>query len=377
MRKLYKIKLNNDFKISPNLVNFLNPDYIYLPFRDNSLIEEKIDFNIGDIVTENKNEVFSSSISGQLKHIEQVTLNNKTIAALIIENNFKENKIKNPTKEINNLDDFLSYIKEDKLYNKLNKKNVKQIIINAIEDEPYSLTERFLLKKNTDKILDSFDFLNILYNTEKNLVVLKNNELDNITTLLNKIGTYHNVNLVILKDQYLIGNEKFLLEKLNYDYSETIVLSPKDIMDIINYVDNGYSSNEKYLTIVNFIDNKIKVLNVKKYVKLSELSKHIPYNKDYVYIKNGLLSGLNININNEIIDDTFNSIFILNKEEQIEEKCINCGKCYQVCPLKINPKYRMDSKTYSSNCIDCGLCSYFCPSNINLRKYLKKENKNE
>lgn len=377
MRKLYKIKLNNDFKISPNLVNFLNPDYIYLPFRDNSLIEEKIDFNIGDVVTENKNEIFSSSISGQLKHIEQVTLNNKTIDALIIENNFKENKIKNPTKEINNLDDFLSYIKENKLYNKLNKKNVKQIIINAIEDEPYSLTERFLLKKNTDKILDSFDFLNILYNTEKNLVVLKNNELDNITTLLNKIGTYHNVNLVILKDQYLIGNEKFLLEKLNYDHKETIVLSPKDIMDIINYVDNGYSSNEKYLTIVNFIDNKIKVLNVKKYVKLSELSKHIPYNKDYVYIKNGLLSGIKININDEIIDDTFNSIFILNKEEQIEEKCINCGKCYQVCPLKINPKYRMDSKTYSSNCIDCGLCSYFCPSNINLRKYLKKEKKNE
>ena len=375
MRKLYNLKLKNDFKVSENLTNFLNPDYIYLPFKTNSLIEEKKNLKIGDIVLEDNNKIYSSSISGKLKNIDKVYLNNKKINALVIENDFKENKVKKNQIEITTTNDFLKQIKDIKLRDKLNKSNVKQIIINAIEDEPYSLTERFLLKKNTDKILDTVDILNSLYNTPKNLVVLKNNELDNINNLLSKLGTYHNINLVILKDLYLIGKEKFLLEKLNLDKNNTIILNPSDILMLYNYIKFGVFSSEKYITIVNCIKKHINVINTKKYIKLADLKKYIPYNKDYLYIKNGLLSGISIDINKEIIDDSFKSIYIIKNDPIKEDECINCGKCHQVCPLNINPKLKMDTNKFSKNCIECGLCSYYCPSNINLRKYLKKEKK--
>ena len=46
----------------------------------------------------------------------------------------------------------------------------------------------------------------------------------------------------------------------------------------------------------------------------------------------------------------------------LDEKCLNCGLCYRVCPLGINPLKK------NSKCIKCGLCNYVCPSNINCLK---------
>ena len=74
---------------------------------------------------------------------------------------------------------------------------------------------------------------------------------------------------------------------------------------------------------------------------------------------------------NEIIDNNTEAIFIMKKENIKEEKCLYCGACLEVCPMKIDPKRLMDHKLTSKKCIDCGLCSYVCPSFINLRKYLK------
>ena len=41
-----------------------------------------------------------------------------------------------------------------------------------------------------------------------------------------------------------------------------------------------------------------------------------------------------------------------------KEKCINCGKCEQVCEMGVNPVI----KTNSSECIRCGKCIEHCPT---------------
>ena len=62
------------------------------------------------------------------------------------------------------------------------------------------------------------------------------------------------------------------------------------------------------------------------------------------------------------VTDNVNTIFVFDEEADIVTKCINCGKCADVCPVKINP---LDTKLDSA-CIRCGLCNYVCPANINL-----------
>ena len=57
-------------------------------------------------------------------------------------------------------------------------------------------------------------------------------------------------------------------------------------------------------------------------------------------------------------------------------KCINCGKCTNICPVRLSPieikknlsNKKVIKKLNPKKCIRCGLCSYICPSRINLRE---------
>ncbi len=372
MTKLYNLKLKEDFKANKKISNYLNPDYIYIPFSENVLLENKARVKLGEVILEDDKEIYTSSISGKLFTTKMVCINNVKTNAIAIENDFKESKVFFKTKEVDSFEKFIKSFKEKYLIKKLNKKNISRIVINCIEDEPYSATEKNILKDNIDNIFDTIDLLNLIYSCSNNYVVLKNNELGNITTLLSKIGTHHNINLIILKNLYLIGREDFLLEKLNFDKDKTIILKPSDVVDIRNYINFGFSKDHKYISVINTITKKTKIINTKKYIKLSDLKEHFPEKGSYLYLKNGLLSGTIIDIDKEIITNDFNSLYIVSKDNKEEINCINCGKCKQVCPLDIDPKNIMDKNLNSKECIDCGLCSYFCPAHINLRKYLKK-----
>ena len=85
------------------------------------------------------------------------------------------------------------------------------------------------------------------------------------------------------------------------------------------------------------------------------------------------MKGLNFNIKKLIVTPELKSIFIMKREEKSSENCINCGKCYQICPIHCNPRAYLDNrkKEEIKHCIDCGLCSYICPSHINLRKEIQ------
>lgn len=48
---------------------------------------------------------------------------------------------------------------------------------------------------------------------------------------------------------------------------------------------------------------------------------------------------------------------LCNKGFEITEKCIQCGKCMQVCPQKCIEDFRINEK----HCLHCGLCYEECP----------------
>ncbi len=61
--------------------------------------------------------------------------------------------------------------------------------------------------------------------------------------------------------------------------------------------------------------------------------------------------------------------------------CIRCGKCMEVCPVKLLPQqlyWHIRAKDFEKaedhslrDCIDCGCCSYVCPSHIPLVDYFR------
>ena len=94
-----------------------------------------------------------------------------------------------------------------------------------------------------------------------------------------------------------------------------------------------------------------------------------------------------------IITASLNNVVVLLKSETvITLNCIGCGKCADICPVKLTPT--LIKKAYDKNklstleslnttkCVRCGLCSYICPSRVDvsetvgLAKDLLVESKN-
>ena len=72
-------------------------------------------------------------------------------------------------------------------------------------------------------------------------------------------------------------------------------------------------------------------------------------------------------------------ILVLTEEESKPQEvlpCIKCGKCLEVCPVRLQPiyiskyslkkQYDKADEYHALDCIECGLCSYVCPSKIHL-----------
>ena len=90
-----------------------------------------------------------------------------------------------------------------------------------------------------------------------------------------------------------------------------------------------------------------------------------------------------------VITKNLNSVIIMKNNFLKSFECINCGRCAEVCPVKLFPSLILKNieninklkKLRVKECIDCGLCSYICPSKIEINEYTllakKKVNNNE
>ena len=373
MNKLYKVQTNNEFKLKPKKQTLIDPNFINLIlFNDNYLIEST-NINLGDFFN---NDMFAS-VSGEIIGYETVYLNNKKHKSIKIKNNFYDIKKVNK-QSIKTKKDLLELLKVDSIYHKLNKPNIKNIVINAIHDEPYTWTNDYILNENSEVILDVLDSLKTILKTNNNLVILKTISQSNIETFLSQLGRYPSIKLSLLDNYYLVGRNNYLLQKLNLKLEDTLVLSPKEVMDIYYYINYGYKNDTTYFTIIDMLKNESRIIHCKNHITINELINNelLPYKSNISFIKNGLMAGLKIN-KNEIIDFNTESIVIIDNIKELEKECINCGTCNKVCHLNLYPIENMKSLKANLTCDDCGLCTYFCPANINLRKYLRGENDNE
>ena len=350
MRKLIKLDETEQFKKNINVTDFLSPNYIYVPYN-NDPIDNKILINH---MFEYKNKPHYSSISGKPESIEPKKINNKTVNCLKIQNNFKEKKFKIELEPVD-----------------YNNKKIKHILLNCINDEQNITNHLAYLNKYSDEILDTLEY--IYKPTKGNIIIaIKTTDISLLKKFTSKLNQYKNIKLILFENQYLIGNNYFLCERININPKETLILNVYELYKLYNNVKFKKTVDTKYITIINYKNKKAYNYNVKLYTKIDEILNyfHINYkNKDVII--NGLLTGIKINPEEEIITEKTNAIIIKENNKIISEECINCGKCYEVCPLHINVKSSLDNKIKNKNCIDCGLCSYVCPSKINLRKYLK------
>ena len=58
----------------------------------------------------------------------------------------------------------------------------------------------------------------------------------------------------------------------------------------------------------------------------------------------------------------------------IEEKCVSCGTCIDLCPMHAIELVDTAAKVDDSKCIGCGVCAHHCPEDaIELKRIENRE----
>lgn len=372
------ITLNKEYSLllKDTVTEYLNPNYIYLPVNDDKLLINPKDYIYkGKEILKNK----YSPISGRIVGLKNLTDDK----FLVVENDFKE-KLENKVslrKNVNKMskEQLLELVKnfDLKLYEKLNC-NFSKIIINCIEEQLYVGNYMFLVKEYSNELLEILNNISNILELKEITIIVKDTDYNIIDYLNNIVGIYPNINIKFLPNKYLISEKSILCKYLNIN-EHFIYLNIMELYNLYNFLKRKRIVEDKFLTITgNAIENP-QVFKCKMYTKLDDIiTNFIKFkSENYVIIVNNLLSNHFCDAKELIVTEDIDSIFIMKKREYKEKKCILCGKCNDICPVKIKVSNLINGKNCDyEDCIKCGLCNYICPSYININKYLEGD-KNE
>lgn len=367
MKKLVKLEKPKDIFIDTEIKDFKDPQFIYLPCECNYKEGEYLYKNtfINDIVT---------SISGYVVKTEKLKCQNSITKCYKIANDYKENiKEKIQKKKCKNKDDLINYLEKFNLNNIItkisNKESIQNIVFSCIDEETYSFSEFMTLSNYFNEILETLNYLLNVFSLSKGIIATKNTFSSSIKNVKSILGTYPNILLRLIPDLYLISYEENLCDYLNILSKDTLILNGQEILDLYYALIKGKINNSVLLTISgnNVLKTMIVMTRTNTLAK-EVIDKYIELkSNDYDIYINGLLRGYKEN-NECLITKDIHTIIINEKETTIEEECINCGACQEICPFHINVLKCYLEKRSSKKCFNCGLCNYICPANIKLKE---------
>lgn len=399
----------NEIKIE-GVKNILKPKYIYIPiYNENKCLVKKGNYVYkGQVVCTNEDEFnIHSSVSGVVMgRTTYIDSNGNEVRCAVIENDYKElyeQKLvakKNISKY--SKPEFVKVIKEAGIvglggagyptYLKYQSNDLRCLIINAVECEPLIESDKGLIIQKIEEILEATDAILEINNIPTAIIVVKATNEKIIDVINQYKGTYLNINLHLVTNQYPNGWErKIIKDTLNVKYKKY----PSEIGIVVNNVSTIYAMYEglkyrkplieKIVTISGDNINNPSNCLVKIGCSLNEVIPEIGGLKEegQYLISGGVMTGDPLRSLDVLINKESNAFLGLKLSKEIKRTCLKCGKCANNCPMKLAPvlvKQNMDDidmlkQLNVDKCINCGLCSYVCPAKIEIREYVKEARK--
>ena len=272
---------------------------------------------------------------------------------------------------------------------------VDTLIINGAECEPYLTCDDVLMKHRREEIVRGARYMAKALGVDNVVIAIERNKPA-------AIAAFEETDLAVvsLKKQYPMGAEKQLiycctgrkvpLGKLPAD-AGVIVQNAATAFAVCEAVELGKPLIERIVTVSGAGIAQPKNLLCPIGTPLSRLAEACGGVKDAVkFVAGGPMTGAALTGSDSVVTKTTGGFLFLTKEETNTDpptNCINCGKCADVCPMKLMPmqtEFYTNAAEYENadkyggvlSCIECGACSYICPARRPLAQAIKTAKEN-
>jgi electron transport complex protein RnfC len=277
-------------------------------------------------------------------------------------------------------------------------KQIQKLIVNSVECEPYITSDDVLIQEYANEILIGLEILNQIIQAKEIIIGIEDNKPETIEAYKRAIdaSSISILKLAIVPTKYPSGGEKQLIQLVTgkevpagglpsdlgivcqntgtiFAIYEAVVLGQPLISRITTLAGKALTKEQNYRTLIGTPFKFLLEESGINWQKLSQL------------IMGGPMMGFSVITPDVPVVKTTNCILASAKGEltdpALEQPCIRCGSCAEVCPANLLPqqlywysKAKELEKTDEYNladCIECGACSFVCPSNIPLVQYFR------
>ena len=347
-----------------------------------------------------------SSISGKVVAIEERPHATRgSCLSIVIENdgqNTLHESVK-PNKSLDELtaDEIIEIVKEAGIvgmggagfptYVKLKpNKPIDAVLLNGCECEPMLTADHRVMLEFADDIIFGLKAIMKAVNAPRGVIVIEDNKPDAIALLQEKCAAEEGMEVCVAKTKYPQGGEKMLIKRvlgksvpsggLPADVGACVsnVSTVKAISDAIQ---KGMPLVERVTTVTGkYIPNPGNFI-VKIGTSAADL---IAYcggisAQDVTVKAGGPMMGFVQKTTDTPIMKGSNGIIAIDTEVSVQQECIKCGRCVDVCPMELKPlhfaKFQGDAAKLKElnimDCMECRCCEYICSSKIPLVSLIK------
>ncbi len=271
-------------------------------------------------------------------------------------------------------------------------KPIDAVLLNGCECEPLLTADHRVLLEFADDVVFGLKAIVKTVDAKKGIIVIEDNKPDAIELLQAKTADLDNIEVVVAKTKYPQGAEKMLIKRVMGRQVPRGGL-PADVGAVVSNISTTKAIADAIQKGMPLVERVVTVTgeNLKKpgnyIVKIGTNTKElIDYcggiTGDDVTVKAGgpMMGFILPDVNVPIMKGS-NGIIAIDTDHTVEQPCIKCGRCMDVCPMELSPLYfakYADEENWQGakdmnimDCIECRCCEYICSSKIPLVTKIK------
>jgi len=276
--------------------------------------------------------------------------------------------------------------------------NVKTLILNGVECEPYITCDDMLMREHATEVLSGADIIAHIIKARQCIIAIEDNKPEAITALQAAIdadGTGF-FTIKVIPTVYPSGGEKQLIHIIT---GQEVPKGryPAELGVLCHNVATAYAIHRAVFKAEPLISRIVTVTghgikqpqNIEVLIgtPMQACIKHCggyTENSEEL-IMGGPMMGFTLDSDELPIIKASNCLLVTVHEENPRQQkhmpCIRCGKCVDACPVRLLPQqlywYASSQNVdrlqehHLFDCIECGCCAYVCPSDIPLVQYYR------